>query len=334
MLELVGINAKDSSSSNKRSPSLDTRDNQPSRKRIKLPISLCRREAPNSASTSNRSCAGTRTNKGGLVDDTQEYPAHRIHVVLNIDDNVAQDPLQAKRQSNTDTHAGLERDILKACTIYVDVWMSHGENTSPLFYDIAKSLGAQTVKSIGPLCTHIVYTSGVQSTVQKYFALNRKRRPQVVGAAWLKDCRDAATHLGEEPYLVDMEDHCMYNTGTKRKTIRCRRFTPKFYNESTRDEPTSSTELLNTLDDTMSVLEIARNRRSVDENVPGMYNKQIENTGKEANPVLEESLYTLQISTLNATPPSTKISKETKRHRMLPFHPDDHCFSTSLLGAG
>lgn len=149
MLELVGINAKDSSSSNKRSPSLDTRDNQPSRKRIKLPISLCRREAPNSASTSNRSCAGTRTNKGGLVDDTQEYPAHRIHVVLNIDDNVAQDPLQAKRQSNTDTHAGLERDILKACTIYVDVWMSHGENTSPLFYDIAKSLGAQV-----SVCTH------------------------------------------------------------------------------------------------------------------------------------------------------------------------------------
>lgn len=53
-----------------------------------------------------------------------------------------------------------------------------------------------------------------------FSALNRKRRPQVVGAAWLKDCRDAATHLGEEPYLVDMEDHCMYNTGTKRKTIR------------------------------------------------------------------------------------------------------------------
>ncbi|KAJ3889193.1 hypothetical protein GG344DRAFT_19624, partial [Lentinula edodes] len=96
-------------------------------------------------------------------------------------------------------------DVLEACTIYVDVWMSHGENTSPLFYDIAKSLGAQTVKSIGPLCTHIVYTSGSQNTVQKYFAMNEERRPKVVGAAWLKDCRDAATHLGEEPYLVDME---------------------------------------------------------------------------------------------------------------------------------
>ncbi|KAJ3899649.1 hypothetical protein F5879DRAFT_767456, partial [Lentinula edodes] len=96
---------------------------------------------------------------------------------------------------------------LKACTVYVDVWMSHGENTSPLFYGIAKSLGAQTVKSVGPRCTHIVYTSGCQSTVERYFALDKDRRPKVVGAAWLKDCRDAATHLGEEAYLVDLEEH-------------------------------------------------------------------------------------------------------------------------------
>ncbi|KAJ4496510.1 hypothetical protein C8R41DRAFT_704838, partial [Lentinula lateritia] len=89
-------------------------------------------------------------------------------------------------------------DILKACTIYVDVWMSHGENTSPLFYDIAKSLGAQV-----SVCTHSFEI--LLSTLVR-LALNRKRRPQVVGAAWLKDCRDAATHLGEEPYLVDMED--------------------------------------------------------------------------------------------------------------------------------
>ncbi|KAH7877308.1 uncharacterized protein C8R40DRAFT_995783, partial [Lentinula edodes] len=94
--------------------------------------------------------------------------------------------------------------ILKTCTVYVDVWMSHGENTSSLFYDIAKDLGAHIVKSIGPQCTHVVYTSGRQSTVRKYFALDEERRPKVVGAAWLKDCRDTATYLGEEPYLVNL----------------------------------------------------------------------------------------------------------------------------------
>ena len=47
-------------------------------------------------------------------------------------------------------------------------------------------------------------------------ALDEERRPKVVGAAWLKDCRDTATYLGEEPYLVNLEEHRMYNLGTRR----------------------------------------------------------------------------------------------------------------------
>ncbi|KAJ3924230.1 MAG: hypothetical protein NXY57DRAFT_865338, partial [Lentinula lateritia] len=85
--------------------------------------------------------------------------------------------------------------VLDGCTVYVDVRLSDGENTSPLFIDIAKSLGAKVVRSVRSECSHIVYTSG---------ALDEERRPIAVGAAWLKDCRDAATRLPEASYLVDM----------------------------------------------------------------------------------------------------------------------------------
>ncbi|KAJ3805438.1 hypothetical protein F5876DRAFT_27924, partial [Lentinula aff. lateritia] len=92
------------------------------------------------------------------------------------------------------------------CTVYVDVRLSDGENTSPLFIDIAKSLGAKVVRSVRSECSHIVYTSGRQTTVEQYLALDEERRPIAVGAAWLKDCRDAATRLPEASYLVDMEE--------------------------------------------------------------------------------------------------------------------------------
>ncbi|KAJ3850612.1 hypothetical protein EV368DRAFT_44947, partial [Lentinula lateritia] len=100
-----------------------------------------------------------------------------------------------------------ELTVLEGCTVFVDVWMSDGQDTSLLYIDIAKDLGARVVKRLGPQCTHVVYTSGREKTVEQYFALNEAKRPKAVGASWLRDCKQAAARLDEERYLVDLEEH-------------------------------------------------------------------------------------------------------------------------------
>ncbi|KAJ3849039.1 BRCT domain-containing protein, partial [Lentinula lateritia] len=97
--------------------------------------------------------------------------------------------------------------VLEGCTVFVDVWMSDGQDTSSLYIDIAKNMGARVVKRIGPQCTHVVYTSGRERTVEQYFALDEAKRPKAVGASWLRDCKQAAARLDEERYLVDLEEH-------------------------------------------------------------------------------------------------------------------------------
>ncbi|KAJ4470292.1 hypothetical protein C8R41DRAFT_924906 [Lentinula lateritia] len=123
-----------------------------------------------------------------------------------------------------------ELKVLDECVLFVDVWMSHGESTSPIFIDIAESLGAKIMKRLGPGCTHIVYTLGRQSTVDKYFsAFKEEQRPKVVGAAWLKDCNTAALHLEEGPYLVDMEQYHTYHIGGVQRIRHRRRRTLKYH---------------------------------------------------------------------------------------------------------
>ncbi|KAJ3738557.1 hypothetical protein DFH05DRAFT_1598065 [Lentinula detonsa] len=100
-----------------------------------------------------------------------------------------------------------ESTVLEGCTVFVDVWMSDGQDTSSIYADIAKNLGARIVKRIGPQCTHIVYTAGRERTVEQYFALSETKRPKTVGASWLRDCKQADARLDEERYLVDLEEH-------------------------------------------------------------------------------------------------------------------------------
>ncbi|KAJ3727178.1 hypothetical protein DFJ43DRAFT_1086707 [Lentinula guzmanii] len=100
-----------------------------------------------------------------------------------------------------------ESTVLEGCTVFVDVWMSDGQDTSSIYTDIAKNLGARIVKRIGPQCTHIVYTAGRERTVEQYFALSETKRPKTVGASWLRDCKQADARLDEERYLVDLEEH-------------------------------------------------------------------------------------------------------------------------------
>ncbi|KAF5361581.1 hypothetical protein D9757_010359 [Collybiopsis confluens] len=97
--------------------------------------------------------------------------------------------------------------ILDDCVVFIDTWMSDGQPTSDIFAELAEELGAKTINKLDSTCTHIVFTNGRQSTVNRYFAFNEGDRPIVVGAAWIKACRDSAKQLDETKYLVDMEDY-------------------------------------------------------------------------------------------------------------------------------
>ncbi|KAJ3905658.1 hypothetical protein F5879DRAFT_719597 [Lentinula edodes] len=167
-----------------------------------------------------------------------------------------------------------ELTVLEGCTVFVDVWMSDGQDTSSLYIDIAKNLGARVVKRIGPQCTHVVYTSGRERTVEQYFALDEAKRPKAVGASWLRDCRQAAARLDEERYLVDLEEHKPDPTsnffslkGDKDKRHKRRQsYIPKFCgtdDNGTEDGDISIDESNTSMvDDEMTPLERARLRQS------------------------------------------------------------------------
>ncbi|KAJ3785946.1 hypothetical protein GGU10DRAFT_353211 [Lentinula aff. detonsa] len=167
-----------------------------------------------------------------------------------------------------------ESTVLEGCTVFVDVWMSDGQDTSSIYTDIAKNLGARIVKRIGPQCTHIVYTAGRERTVEQYFALNDTKRPKAVGASWLRDCKQADARLDEERYLVDLEEHKpepMSNTfflqGDKSKRHKRRQsFIPKFCgtDDNGNEDEDMSVEGSNAsmVDDELTPLERARLRQS------------------------------------------------------------------------
>ncbi|KIK56751.1 hypothetical protein GYMLUDRAFT_61798 [Collybiopsis luxurians FD-317 M1] len=159
-------------------------------------------------------------------------------------------------------------NVLKACTLFVDIWMTDREEMSSIFAELARNIGArvclqpfqcrqipmydQVANKVGKHCTHLVSTAGRPKTVQRYLSavplfleLSERERPEVVGAAWIKDCRDSAKRLHED---VDMEDYQILLSSTKRK----RRFIPKFIGDS--DSGVGGTDM-NSTDNDIAPLE-------------------------------------------------------------------------------
>ncbi|KAF5384505.1 hypothetical protein D9757_006475 [Collybiopsis confluens] len=169
-----------------------------------------------------------------------------------------------------------EATFLEGCTLFVDVWMSDGQDTSDLYIEIAKDMGARIVKSLGPQCTHLVFTAGREKTVDTYFALDETKRPTAVGAAWLRDCKSMATHVNESKYLVDLEEHrpsmtskLLNEKGEKfrYKASRRQSFIPMFIDDVNDGGDTSmdgsNLSLMDEEEDGLTPLERARLRQSV-----------------------------------------------------------------------
>ncbi|KAG8807617.1 hypothetical protein FRC18_005438 [Serendipita sp. 400] len=96
-------------------------------------------------------------------------------------------------------------DILKDCVIFVDVRTEDGEDAGSLFVDMLRGLGAKILSRMGGSLTHIVYKSGLPSTLTKYRTI-MDPKPAVVGIGWVVECVEKREKVGTERYLISLEE--------------------------------------------------------------------------------------------------------------------------------
>ncbi|KAF9065241.1 hypothetical protein BDP27DRAFT_1425055 [Rhodocollybia butyracea] len=145
--------------------------------------------------------------------------------------------------------------ILGSCTVFVDVWSSDEQDISWLYKEMAEGMGAKAsnviAKVLGPRCTHFIFVDGKLSGIKKYFRMAEEKRPKVVGPSWLRECKKANEHLGEDNFLVDMDQH-KPSVWDSQNRKRRRSSAPRFY-----DDDVSTVAVT---EDNMAPLEIARLR--------------------------------------------------------------------------
>jgi hypothetical protein len=59
-------------------------------------------------------------------------------------------------------------DVLRDCTIFVDVRTDEGDDAGGLFKEMLQGLGARLLARVGSSCTHIVFKNGLMSTVTRW----------------------------------------------------------------------------------------------------------------------------------------------------------------------
>lgn len=109
----------------------------------------------------------------------------------------------ASQSSNTASSAPL--DILKECVIFVDVKTEDGEDAGSLFVDMLRGLGAKILSKPGSSLTHIVYKSGLPSTLTRYRAL-AEPKPVVVGIGWVVECVEKRANVDSTRYIINLEE--------------------------------------------------------------------------------------------------------------------------------
>ncbi|KZV89978.1 hypothetical protein EXIGLDRAFT_750890 [Exidia glandulosa HHB12029] len=113
---------------------------------------------------------------------------------------------EARRKEKKDKETTPHLDVLKHCTIFVDVRTDEGDDAAPLFVDMLKGLGARilTRMSTSTRLTHIVFKSGLSNTVARYNALPEPR-PHVVGIGWVVECVEKRARVDEYRFSVDLD---------------------------------------------------------------------------------------------------------------------------------
>ncbi|WWC66931.1 uncharacterized protein I206_100838 [Kwoniella pini CBS 10737] len=118
---------------------------------------------------------------------------------------------------------------LKGVRAFVDVKTSDGEDSSRIFIDILKGLGARVFVKPSEKLTHIIFKSGKPSTLTWYRKLleNRKNDNEVneedknlnkcliVGIKWVMECKKSGKRLDEIPYLIDISQEDVFQKRRK-----------------------------------------------------------------------------------------------------------------------
>ena len=94
--------------------------------------------------------------------------------------------------------------VLKHCTVFVDVRTDEGDDAAALFTDMLRGLGARILTRMSTSLTHIVFKSGLPSTVSKYRMFSDPK-PAVVGIGWVVECAEKRERVDESRFAVDMD---------------------------------------------------------------------------------------------------------------------------------
>ncbi|WRT63616.1 uncharacterized protein IL334_000539 [Kwoniella shivajii] len=103
---------------------------------------------------------------------------------------------------------------LKGVRAFVDVRTSDGEDSSRVFIDILKGLGAKVFVRPTDSCTHIIYKSGKPSTLS-WWRKQDDPKPFMVGIKWVMECKKSGKRLEEAPFIVDTNEEDIFQKRRK-----------------------------------------------------------------------------------------------------------------------
>ncbi|GAA5889237.1 hypothetical protein JCM6882_000683 [Rhodosporidiobolus microsporus] len=92
---------------------------------------------------------------------------------------------------------------LRGVSAFVDVRTAEGDDSSMIFTDMLRSMGARVTTRPSSLTTHIIYKSGRPSTLHFFRTLSPSSRPNLVGIAWVVRCAEVGSRVDEAPFKVD-----------------------------------------------------------------------------------------------------------------------------------
>ncbi|KAK8845394.1 hypothetical protein IAR55_006107 [Kwoniella newhampshirensis] len=103
---------------------------------------------------------------------------------------------------------------LKGVVAFVDVRTSEGTDSGKVFTDILKGLGAKVVTRPTESCTHIIYKSGKQATLN-WFRRQDDPKPFIVGIKWVMESKKAGKRMEETPFAVNVGEEDVFQKRRK-----------------------------------------------------------------------------------------------------------------------
>ncbi|GAA6016150.1 hypothetical protein JCM8202_005429 [Rhodotorula sphaerocarpa] len=95
------------------------------------------------------------------------------------------------------------KTCLQGVSAFVDVRTADGDDSGMIFVDMLKDLGARVTMRPSSLTTHIIYKSGRSTTLDFVRQAPTRRKPHLVGIAWVVRCAETHSRVDEAQYKID-----------------------------------------------------------------------------------------------------------------------------------